>query len=62
MLSFKEEAFSAFAIDILTRNDYDISDSVFLLSGFHIKSNTLLPVGYLISYEMAEEWRNTKES
>ena len=35
MLSFKEEAFSAFAIDILTGNDYDISDSVFLLSGFH---------------------------
>ena len=29
MLSFKEEAFSAFAIDILTGNDYDISDSVF---------------------------------
>lgn len=29
MLSFKEEAFSAFAIDILTRNDYDISDSAF---------------------------------
>ena len=48
MLSFKEEAFSAFAIDILTRNDYDISDSVFLLSRFLIKSNTLLPVGYLI--------------
>lgn len=48
MLSFKEEAFSAFAIDILTRNDYDISDSVFLLSGLHIKSNTLLLVGYLI--------------
>ena len=37
MLSFKEEAFSAFAIDILTGNDYDISDSVFLLSGYHIK-------------------------
>ena len=48
MLSFKEEAFSVFTIDILTRNDYDISDSVFLLSGYHIKSNTLLPVGYLI--------------
>lgn len=47
MLSFKEEAFSAFAIDILTGNDYDISDSVFAV-GFHIKSNTLLPVGYLI--------------
>lgn len=29
MLSFKEKAFSVFAIDILTGNDYDISDSAF---------------------------------
>jgi len=29
MLSFKEEVFSVFAIDILTGNDYDISDSAF---------------------------------
>lgn len=29
MLSFKEEVFSVFTIDILTRNDYDISDSAF---------------------------------
>ena len=29
MLSFKEEAFSMFTIDILTGNDYDISDSAF---------------------------------
>lgn len=36
-LSFKEQAFSVFAIDILTGNDYDISDSAFLLSGFHIR-------------------------
>jgi hypothetical protein len=34
MLSFKEEAFSAFAIDILTGNDYDISDSVFCCPDF----------------------------
>ena len=48
MLSFKEEAFSAFAIDILTGNDYDISDSVFLVFGFYMKLNSLLLVGYLI--------------
>lgn len=29
MLSFKEEVFSVFTIDILTGNDYDISDSAF---------------------------------
>ena len=48
MLSFKEEAFSAFAIDILTGNDYDISDSVFFAVRISYQIKYLLPVGYLI--------------